>query len=207
MRRAHRGFTLLEVLIALAIVGALLVIAFGGLRVALAAWRQGEERAEAHQHVRGVVLSLARAVGAAYPYLGARGVAPESVLLFAGTDTRLEFVTESPPSPFAVPIAFAAVVISLDQSDERAGLVIRQRPLPNRNPFSDAVTVFRDPSVVSLSFEYMDEKGSWLDAWDGPNVKAAPRAVRIAVGASLDGKTQALPPITVSLHAGESTGQ
>src|SRR5439155_5634866 len=66
--RGARGFTLLEVLIALAIVGALLVIAFGGMRVALGAWRQGEDRAEAYQHVRGVALSLARTVGSAYPY-------------------------------------------------------------------------------------------------------------------------------------------
>ena len=63
MRRAdQRGFTLVEVLIALAIVGALVAIAFGGLRVAVSAWRQGEDRAEAHQHVRSVALVLARAV-------------------------------------------------------------------------------------------------------------------------------------------------
>jgi len=36
---------------------ALLVIAFGGMRVALGAWRQGEDRAEAYQHVRGVALA------------------------------------------------------------------------------------------------------------------------------------------------------
>ena len=54
---AERGFTLVELIIALAIVGALLAVAFGGLRVALAAWRQGEDRAEAHQHARGVALA------------------------------------------------------------------------------------------------------------------------------------------------------
>ena len=58
-----RGFTLLELLLALAIVGALLAIAFGGLRVAVTSWQRGEDRAEAHQHVRSVALTLARAVG------------------------------------------------------------------------------------------------------------------------------------------------
>ena len=62
MRRDQRGFTLLELLLALAIVGALVVIAFGGVRIALASWRQGEERAEAYQHLRGVALTLARTV-------------------------------------------------------------------------------------------------------------------------------------------------
>ena len=46
------GFTLVELLIAMAIVGALLVIAFGGLRVVLAASQRGEERVEVHQHLR-----------------------------------------------------------------------------------------------------------------------------------------------------------
>ena len=42
------GFTLLELLLALSIVGALLAIAFGGLRVAIAAWGRGEDRVEIH---------------------------------------------------------------------------------------------------------------------------------------------------------------
>jgi prepilin-type N-terminal cleavage/methylation domain-containing protein len=203
--RDRRGFTLPEVLIALAIIGALLVIALGGMRVALAAWRQGEDRAEAHQHVRGVALQLARTIGAAYPYLGSRTALPESVLLFLGDKTRLEFVTQSPPFPFATRIAFTAVVIALDESEAHAGLVIRQRPLPNQNPFADAVPVFRDPAITSIAFQYMDASGGWLDAWDGPNTHAAPRAVRVAVGATIDGREQALPSLTVSLRVGEST--
>ena len=42
MKRDQRGFTLIELLMALAIVGALVVIAFGGVRIALGSWRQGE---------------------------------------------------------------------------------------------------------------------------------------------------------------------
>jgi general secretion pathway protein J len=198
--RRTRGFTLVEVLIALAIVGALLVIAFGGMRVALAAWRQGEDRAEAYQHVRGVALSLARTVGSAYPYKGPRAEAPESVTLFFGSDTRLEFVAQSPPAPFPVPIAFAAVVVTLDESAERPGLVVRQRALPNRNPFTDAEVAFHDPTVTELKLQYLDESGSWQDAWDGTN--AMPRAVRITLGATLNGRSERLPPLTVSLRVG-----
>ena len=58
MTRDQRGFTLIELLMALAIVGALVVIAFGGVRIALGSWRQGEERAEAYQHLRGIALTL-----------------------------------------------------------------------------------------------------------------------------------------------------
>src|SRR5207249_489620 len=82
--------------------------------------------------------------------------APESVLLFSGSDTRLEFVAQSSPAPFPTPIAFAAVVVGFDESAERPGLVVRQRALPNRNPFTDAEVVFHDPTVTELKLQYMD---------------------------------------------------
>jgi general secretion pathway protein J len=198
MRRGERGFTLAELLIALAVVGALLAIAFGGLRVAVAAWRQGEDRAEAHQHVRSVALTLARAMSGAYPYRASRALAPEPVVLFAGTEQKVEFVTQAAPFPATTPIAFTAVVLALDDGGE-PGLVVRQRALPNREPFEDAKVVYRDPSVTALKLAYLDE-GGWKDSWDGAETKATPRAVRITVATTLNGRTEELPPLTVSLR-------
>ena len=198
LRRQH-GFTLVELLLALAIVGALLAIAFGGLRVAVSAWQRGEDRAESHQHVRSVALTLARAVSSAFPYRASRSLAPDPVVLFAGTDKRVEFVAQTPPSPFPIPIAFTAVVLSLDEGGE-GGLVVRERALPNQEPFEKAEIVFRDPTVTKLTFAYLDEGGSWKDSWDGAESKATPRAVKITVATALNGRTEELPPMTVSLR-------
>jgi general secretion pathway protein J len=197
-RRDERGFTLVELLLALAIVGALLAIAFGGLRVAVASWRQGEDRAEAHQHVRSVALVLARAVAAAYPYRASRSLAPEPVVLFAGAEQRLEFVTQAAPFPGAIPIAFTAVVFAFDEGGD-PGLVVRQRALPNREPFGEAVVVYRDPTVTALRFAYLDD-GGWQDSWNGAEARATPRAVRITVATTLNGRSEELPPLTVSLR-------
>lgn len=202
MRRGDRGFTLLELLIALAIVATLLAVAFGGLRVAAAAWRQGEDRAEAHQHVRGVAVVLARALGATYPYRAPRGLGPDPVLLFEGTERRLEFVTAATPFPFPLPVAFTAVVVSLEEGD-RPGLVVRQRPLPNREPFSEAPVVFHDPTVTTLALRYMDGDGTWQESWDGAAEKGTPRAIRLTLGTSLGGRAQSLPPLTVSLRVNQ----
>ena len=196
--RHQRGFTLVELLLALAIVGALVAIAFGGLRLAVSAWQRGEDRAEAHQHVRSVALGLARAMSSAYPYRASRSVAPDPVVLFAGTETRVEFVSQTPPFPFAIPIAFTAVVLSFEETGE-PGLVIKQRALPNQEPFDKAETVYRDPSVTALKLAYLDEGGGWKDTWDGVEAKATPKAVRITVATSLNGRVEELPPITVSL--------
>jgi general secretion pathway protein J len=202
MRRAGnaRGFTLLELILALAIVGALVAIAFGGLRVGAAAWRQGEERAEAHQHARTIAVSLARAISAAYPYRASKGQAPQPVVLFEGTQTRLEFVSSAPPFPFPEPIAFTAVVIALD--GEEPALVVGQRALPNREPFRDSPVVLRDGAVTTLELSYLGEDGAWREAWSGEAEKTTPRAVRVSVGTLLGGVAKRpLPSITVPLRA------
>jgi general secretion pathway protein J len=198
--RNARGFTLLEVIIAISIVGLLLVIAFGGLRVALSAWRQGEDRADVHQHVRGVAFILARGLGAAYPYQATRGLSPERVVLFKGTERRLEFVTQVAPFPLAAPIAFTAVVISLDEGEE-PGLVIRERALPNRDPFTEAAVVFRDPTVTTLVLSYMDPGGGWKEEWDAETDETIPRAVKITVGTATGTRAYTLPPLTVTLRS------
>ncbi|HXH84121.1 MAG TPA: prepilin-type N-terminal cleavage/methylation domain-containing protein [Candidatus Tectomicrobia bacterium] len=195
--RGQAGFTLLEVLIALAIVGALLTVAFGGLRVATAAWQQGENRAAAHQHVRTLAVALGRAVAATYPYRGPLGETPEARLLFAGTERRIEFVTQAPPFPGPLPVAFTAVVLTLDDGPEPA-LVVRQRILPNRSPFTEAEEVFRDPSVTSLELQYLDE-GGWRDDWKPEESQAMPRAVKLTLGGRFDGRTEHLA-LTVSLR-------
>jgi general secretion pathway protein J len=198
-RRRAAGFTLVELLIALAIVGALLVIAFGGLRVALAAWTRGEDRAGVHQELRGLALLMARTVGATYPYRAPAGLAPEPVLLFRGTESRLELVTRAAPFPSGVPAAFVAVVLAIE-TDEQPQLVVRQRVLPNRNPFTDAEPVFREPAIQQLEFRYLDEAGTWQESWDADNENALPTAVRVTVSTTRGGRTDVLPAITVPLR-------
>jgi general secretion pathway protein J len=206
MRRAadQRGFTLLELVIALAIVGALLVVAFGGMRVALAAWTQGEARAEVHQHLRGVALILGRALGGTYPYRAPVGVAPDPVLLFRGADARLEFVTQTPPFPFQIPVAFAAVVLSVESDDQGPALVVRQRSLPNREPFAEAEVFLRDAAVQRIQLSYLNASGQWADAWDPETEDALPRAVRITVSTVRGERVDELPPLTVALRTGGS---
>lgn len=200
MRRDERGFTLLELVIALAIVGALLVVAFGGMRVAIAAWTQGENRAESHQHLRGVALVLSRALGSTYPYRAPLALAPEPVLLFRGAENRVEFVTQAPPFPLPIPVAFAAVTIGVETENGPA-LVIRQRVLPNRDPFTEATVALRDPAIQQITFEYLNEQGEWQKTWDTDAEDTLPRAVRITVGPP-PGGTEAMPPLTVALHVG-----
>jgi prepilin-type N-terminal cleavage/methylation domain-containing protein len=196
---AQHGFTLLELMIALAIIGSMLAIAVGGLRVALATSAQGEDRAEAHQHLRSITLGLARTVGAAYPYSAAPGEAPEIVVLFRGTTERLELVTRTPLMPTPIPVAFTALVIALNRDGDPA-LEVRQRILPNRDPFSEAALVLHDPTVHRLDLAYLDATGTWRESWDGEAENALPRAVRIAVSIWRTGWSPDILSLTVPLR-------
>jgi hypothetical protein len=141
----------------------------------------------------------ARVVAGAYPYTASRGDAPDPHILFTGAAHKLELVTQSPPGAFAVPVAFAAVVIEHAEG-ERAGLVVRQRIMPNREPFAEALPVLHDPTVTSLTFAYLDEAGAWQDTWDGETQKTLPRAVRLSVSAVSGTRSETLPPLTITLR-------
>ena len=100
MRRGRqRGFTLIEIVIALSIVGALLVIMFGGLRVGLGAWRRGEDRAELLEHERNVDQMMDRAITGSYLFNPGATPASQPGILFEGAPDRLAFVTVAPPVP------------------------------------------------------------------------------------------------------------
>ena len=195
------GFTLLELIIALSIVGVLLAIAFGGLRMGIAAWSRGEERAEVQQHERGLSQILLRTVGATYAYQGPVGEAPEKRLLFRGAEHRVELVSQSPAFPSAARAAFTAVVIALEDDAQGRALVIRQRVLPNREPFIKATVVLRDPTIQGLELGYLSDQGSWTGTWDADEEKKLPSAIRIRFSTMRGDRLQPSLPITISLRA------
>ena len=194
--RGQRGFTLVELIIALAIVGSLLLVAFAGLRVAVGAWSRGDAHTEAQQHTRSLSVTLARSLGAAYAYRGPRRQGETPALLFRGDAERIEFVTPASPFPAPIPVAFTAVVIELGSIEGRAALVVRQRILPNHGPFNETPVVFEDPLVTSVVLSYLGDNG-WQTEWDAEAEGTLPRAVKLALAGPKTapaGSRQPAPP-------------
>jgi len=193
-----RGFTLIEVVLALSIAAAVLVIVFGGLRVGLAAWGKGEARAARLDHARGVLVLLERALDGAFPYRFVPVERREPRVLFDGRPDRITFATLAPPFPGAVPIAFTAVSLS----SEETGLALRQQALPDSLALDRLPPVLMDGETAAVRFRYLgEEPGAWQEEWDMSREETIPRAVEITL-VDRDGRRGAAAQVlTVPIRA------
>lgn len=191
-----RGFTLLELLLALSIVAVLMVIVSGGLRIGLTAWQRGEERAAKLDRDRSLLVLIEGALAGAFPYRVTPGDAEEPRLLFDGQSDHLTFATLSPPLPTAAPAAFSAVSLAA----EPAGLTLRQQILPSPVPLDRVEPTLVDAKTSSIRFRYLGEENSWEDAWDLTREDSLPRAVEITLVTTV-GRRSTAQTITVPIQA------
>lgn len=191
------GFTLIELILALGIAAAVLVIVFGGLRVGLAAWSRGEERAATLDHARSVVVLLERALAGAFPYRASPEDNQPARMLFEGLPDRLTFVTLSPPIPVAAPVVFTVVSVAGDGP----GLALRQQVLPNRLALDRLVPILVDAETLALRFRYLGQQPEvWQDEWDVGTEEILPRAVEITLVTGT-GAHRAQQTLTVPIRA------
>jgi general secretion pathway protein J len=197
MDHRDRGFTLIEILLALSIGAALLVVMFGGVRAGLAAWGRGEARAVALEHSRNLAQVLGRAVAGTYPYRGALAEGTLAGVIFDGRPDRLTFVTASPSIAAPVPIAFTAMMVSRDDQ----GLAVRQLALPNLERLDRVAPVLVDSTVIGVRFRYLDEdRETWKDRWDMSKEDSLPRAVEILLATTVGSRGVEQPPLVVPLR-------
>lgn len=88
---AMAGFTLLELLVALTLLGAMLILIYSALNIGLRAWDTGEKRVTEASHQRVVQSFLRRELSQVFPVRW-RGI-PESKIAFEGAKDEIKFVS------------------------------------------------------------------------------------------------------------------
>ena len=184
--RLVSGFTLLELMLSLTILGIVLLIIFGALRIGTRAWEKGEKDIAVHQRQRAVLGLLSQQIASACIYKIKTG---EDSFYFKGSESSMEFVSRSPIVPGALTgVVFAKYNVregdtkgekTLGLYEKDAGF-LKEEDLENSN--EDFLTLIS--GLESLRFEYLKEgddgaEPQWQTDWDPSEKTGLPLAVKV----------------------------
>lgn len=164
------GFTLLEILAALVVLGFLMAGLAGGVHLGMQAWDAQDRAIAAHDELDAVDRALRQMIGQAEP---GDQVHPSSV---AGDESRLALATRLPAE------RGGAVDAALGLG-KGSRLVLRWTPRRYGKPFGPpppAREAALLDGVESVRFAYWPRgaQGGWRGAWDGPD---PPALIRISL--------------------------
>ncbi len=184
--RRMRGFSLLEVLVAVAIFAVLSVAAYGALDATIRARAQAGEAAAQLAALQATVLALERDLREAAPR-PVRGAVGERLPALDGGPAGFEVTHAAFASLASEPSArLARSVWGL--ADGALGRV--RWPVLDRAPGTRAAPRRMLQDVSSFRVRYLDGRGAWRDTWpprDGP--EALPERLPRAVEFTLDGES------------------
>jgi general secretion pathway protein J len=171
--RAADGFTLLEILVALVVLGFLMLGLAQGTRFGVDAWQRQARTLAERGDLDAVDRALRRLIEQADP---GEGTKPPH---FIGAPARLEFATELPLAASTLPSRRANVALAVDPANR---LVLRWVPIaqaarrdlpPQENELLQGV------DHLDLSYlRPVSNGGGWFDKWTGPTL---PELVRIRI--------------------------
>ncbi len=176
MMRRSLGFTLLELLVALAVFSTMAALAYGGLNSVVKTRTELVAQQQAFAQLVRAVSMLQRDLGeaAARPIRGNYG---EPLPALAGDSATLEFTRTGYANPQAQQRShLQRVVYRLDQATFQRGVY----PALDRAPGTQVSYSDLGDGVKSIRFRYLDITNRWSDSWPPANFTrpdSLPRAV------------------------------
>jgi len=175
-----KGFTLIELIIAITIVSMIMAIILGGMRLSIRAWEVGEGRVEVYQTGRVILERMSQEIKSIYPYRyekemltplssppsegGERG-GKKSILSFKGEPDRLWFVTFSEGLSQGMQgkgLREVLYYIEKDHDKEINKLLYREDIIFPHSIFDDASTFLISTGMDTETENKGDKEGSIL---------------------------------------------
>jgi general secretion pathway protein J len=183
------GFTLLELVVTLTILGLVLVMVLGLLRLGSSSWERGEAKADHYQKQRIVFNLLSQQVKSSFPYKIKAQKAEGDYIAFLGARDSLRFV-----STFSVtakrPEGLVFVIYRVEEGkDSEKLLKVFEKRVLNKDFMEETpedekfLTLLEDLS--EFGFEYFQEGeekeavGEWVESWDGKDKRELPSQMRM----------------------------
>lgn len=202
------GFTLIEVIVTLTILGFIILMVSGTFRLGLSSWEKGDSIKEDFQKIRMISQLVSRQIKSAVPYKIKTEKAEGDYLAFDGKAHSLRFVSALAIKPKR-PEGFVYVVYQLKDEGEKNGrLILYEQRALNRNFFEDdlkedsALTLFEGVSQVRFEYyreadEEKNRKEEWVEEWNVKEEKELPKALRMTVTYWNERSREKASPITV----------
>ncbi|MFZ2198005.1 MAG: prepilin-type N-terminal cleavage/methylation domain-containing protein [Thermodesulfovibrionales bacterium] len=205
MRRQNRGFTLIELVISLALSAVVVIILLAAMRLAYKSQAKGAEKVEMAQKIRLLEDRITWLLRGAYPYYVKK--TDEERIFFKGESDQIGFVTTSVDSYGKGPEDLAGLKW-VSFFVDREGLQMREKVFFLEDVFEDddGKVYLLDPEVKTLELEYYDipedeKQGDWVAEWDPEDKTYLPEAVKFTITLEQKGKPLVLPEIIVRINA------
>ena len=167
---SESGFTLLEVLIAMTLLGVMMVLIFGILRVSVRSWESGEKQAAQVSQLLVLHNFLRSHLTRMKPWEDDFSE-DEPVFSFQGTEEAVQFVSTLPLHNRGAG-GWHKFNLQLTKDHEKRDLIVKLEPFfpaleKEHQPIDDVVLI---ENVEAIRFSYFgadkpDDEPQWLDEW------------------------------------------
>ena len=206
-RKSQKGFTLIEVMLAMTIFALMGTVLYGAFSLSHSAVEKSQRSFENNQKLRAVDELLGSYIRSAYPY---RPSPQDGALLFAGEEAELTFV-----SSFSLAMGgrgMAKVRLFWEGDEKRAGLLRLEEETPVRvlsEEGNEGHEGLRNGLVVregvkEFRITYLDpqsDEEKWEERWDAKERNTLPRAIRLHYLTKEGREVQWVFPVMMSLLA------
>lgn len=205
--RPQKGFTLIEVMLAMTIFALMSTVLYGAFSLGHSAVEKSQRSFEKNQKLRAVDELLGSYIRSAYPY---RASPQGATILFAGEQADLTFV-----SSFSLAMGgrgMAKVRLFWEGDEKAAGVLRLEEETPVRVPSEEGNEAHEGLSnglvvregVKEFRITYLDpqsDEEKWEERWDARERNTLPRAVRLNYLTEEGREVQWVFPVMMNLLA------